>query len=432
LAWDIVWNEGVTRPVRLIAPEGSCVNCVRPAPISLATVGNVQIVNNLASFVIGKMLGASEKYKHRAMAVWRGSHAGMHVFGRNSRHEPFVGFITDSFAGAAGARSFGDGVDVGGEIPNVVSRCANVEQHELYLPLLYLYRRMVPDSGGPGEWRGGLCHEYAFRPHDAAQFNGATFGKAMHSPMAYGLFGGYPGCHVAYHVFRDANVDELPYSLETTSGAVREDRPWGEFPIGDGDVMYIRNIGSGGYADPLERDPEAVLGDVLLGAVGVEAARRIYGVVVDAHAERVDQDATTAERARIRAERLGGRPATGARREVPLTGKSLTTYLQGAGDSSQCTRCGASVAGSDQRWKEVAPSRQLPTSAAGPDRDGGGRYFLRQYYCPECATVLETEALPPCPRSRRGSPDRNGGCRCWPGHCPPARRFPRPRWTPPS
>src|SRR5262249_50080624 len=39
LAWDVTWNEGVTRPVRLFAPEGSLVNCVRPAPISIATVG---------------------------------------------------------------------------------------------------------------------------------------------------------------------------------------------------------------------------------------------------------------------------------------------------------------------------------------------------------------------------------------------------------
>ena len=39
LAWDVTWNEGVTRPIRLVAPEGTVVNCIRPAPISIATVG---------------------------------------------------------------------------------------------------------------------------------------------------------------------------------------------------------------------------------------------------------------------------------------------------------------------------------------------------------------------------------------------------------
>ena len=62
LAWDVTWNEGVTRPIELIAPEGTIVNCIRPAPISIATVGTIQIVNNLSTLVLSKMFGASERY----------------------------------------------------------------------------------------------------------------------------------------------------------------------------------------------------------------------------------------------------------------------------------------------------------------------------------------------------------------------------------
>ena len=58
LAWDVTWNEGVTRPIELIAPEGTIVNCIRPAPISIATVGTIQIVNNLSTLVLSKMFGA--------------------------------------------------------------------------------------------------------------------------------------------------------------------------------------------------------------------------------------------------------------------------------------------------------------------------------------------------------------------------------------
>ena len=60
LAWDVTWNEGVTRPIRLVAPEGTIVNCVRPAPISIATVGTIQIVNNLSTLVLSKLFGASD------------------------------------------------------------------------------------------------------------------------------------------------------------------------------------------------------------------------------------------------------------------------------------------------------------------------------------------------------------------------------------
>jgi len=48
LAWDVTWNEGVTRPFRIVAPEGTLVNCVRPAPISVATTGVIQVVDHLA------------------------------------------------------------------------------------------------------------------------------------------------------------------------------------------------------------------------------------------------------------------------------------------------------------------------------------------------------------------------------------------------
>jgi N-methylhydantoinase B len=395
IAWDIVWNEGVARPVRLIAAEGTCVNCIRPAPLSLATVANVQVVNNLSSVIIGKMFGASEKYKHRAMAVWRGSHAGMQVYGRKDG-EPFVAYTTDSFAGAGGARAFADGVDHAGEVPNIVSRCSNVEQHELYVSLIYLYRHIVPDSGGAGKWRGGLSHELAFKPHETQECRGVTFAKAVRSPMAYGLFGGLPGSHVAYHLFRNAAAKELPHDFSSTEreGTSREDQEWGDFAIGNNDVMFLRQIGSGGYGDPLERDPNLVLQDVLGGSVSREAAEQVYGVLTDLERARVDESGTAALRARLRSERLGGRAPTRTRADVPGTGKRLCEYLQVNGDQVQCTYCGDHLAAASQQWKDVVPMRKLPTSAAGPYRSSGGEpYYLAQYYCPSCATVLDTDVL---------------------------------------
>jgi N-methylhydantoinase B len=94
--------------------------------------------------------------------------------------------LTDTFGGSGGARAQKDGEDIGGEIPNVVSRWANVESQELNTPLLYLYRRPVPDSGGPGKYRGGVCHEYAFTPNEIGPMPmGLTlFGKGTRAPMS--------------------------------------------------------------------------------------------------------------------------------------------------------------------------------------------------------------------------------------------------------
>src|SRR5204863_7128958 len=204
------------------------------------------------------------------------------------------------------------------EIPNVVSRWANAESQELNTPIRYLFRRAVPDSGGPGKYRGGVCHEYAFTPNRAHGPVGLVlFGKGTRAPMSLGLFGGYPGCNVGYTTFRGANVDELPTSLDEIRAESSVDQFWGHLELTDGDIQYVRFMGGGGYGDPIDRDPEAVEEDIARGLVTEEAARRIYGVVPGA------PDETAARRREIRAERLGREAFDGpdARRDVRPTGK---------------------------------------------------------------------------------------------------------------
>ena len=150
LCYDITWNEGVIRPITMIAPEGTIVNCTRPAPVSVATVGAIQSVNNAACTTIGKMLSASEKYAGEATAVWHANHFAVFLFGRNQHNKQAIGILTETFAGAGGARAWADGIEVGGEIPNPISRMANVETVEYTFPIRYLYRRRLKDSGGPG------------------------------------------------------------------------------------------------------------------------------------------------------------------------------------------------------------------------------------------------------------------------------------------
>lgn len=395
LAWDVTWNEGVTRPIRLIAPEGTVVNCVRPAPISIATVGTIQIVNNLSTLVLGKMMGASTKYRHRATAVWHGSHAHLETHGLTASGEFYIAPLTDTFGGAAGARAFKDGVDIGGEIPNVVSRWANAETQELNTPLRYLYRRVVVDSGGPGKYRGGVCHEYAFTPHGTGDYpmGVVLFGKGTRAPMSLGLFGGYPGCNVGYSTFRRGNVADLPHNLETTRGDEREDRQWGNVDLAPGDIQYIRFMGGGGYGDPIDRDPANVLEDVRGGLVSAEAAHDIYGVVLDV-ATGVDAAATTERRLAMRSQRLGQTVERRVleRRPPPATGRPMSEYLQQTADgATQCTWCGTLLGGTGEDWKAHAVLRRSPVSKAGRLRTGDGEFNLIEACCPECGTLLDTD-----------------------------------------
>lgn len=309
LCYDITWNEGVIRPVEMIAPEGSIVNCTRPAPVSVATVGAIQSVNNAACTTIGKMLAASEKYRDEATAVWHANHFAIFKFGPNQRGGYSIGILTETFAGAGGARTFADGVEIGGEIPNPISRMANVETVEASFPIRYLFRRRAKDSGGPGEYRGGTGGEMAIVPHKAPAggIDYVISGKGSRHPMSEGLAGGYPGAPNQYLWFKSID-DAADSPVEATEvdaiPGEREPVSWGVYPLKGKDALYVRWNGGGGYGDPINREAESVCNDVRSGLVSVEAAENIYGVVLARDQSSVDNKATQTRRETMRRDRL--------------------------------------------------------------------------------------------------------------------------------
>jgi N-methylhydantoinase B len=308
LCYDIVWNEGVIRPIEMIAPEGTIVNATRPAPVSVATVGAIQSVNNAACSTIGKMLAASERYADEATAVWHANHFAIFMFGNNQKGNQTIGILTETFAGAGGARTFGDGVDVGGEIPNPISRMANVETIEATFPVRYLFRRRLRDSGGPGRYRGGTGGEMAIISHDAPDggIDYVLSGKGTKFPMSDGLGGGYSGSsndYVWIHAPKDGrNTDRFAQTLDGITGD-KEPISWGVFPLRGDDVLYVRWNGGGGVGDPLERSIDMVRDDVLGRTISDEAAGEIYGVVLKDG--KVDPDATAERRKALRSARAG-------------------------------------------------------------------------------------------------------------------------------
>jgi N-methylhydantoinase B len=366
LCHDMTWNEGVLQPVSMIAPEGSVVNCKRPAPVSIATVAAVQAVNNVSLMCISKMQAASRKYACEATAVWHGSHLCLYLFGRNRRGEQVIGSTTETFGGSGGARWDRDGMDIGGEIPNPIARMANVETNEGLFPIRYLFRRRAIDSGGGGEFRGGTGGEYAIVPHDSADgtLGFVVSGKGVQFPMGHGLGGGYPGAPGRYVIARGgAKSPSTPLSLAEIPGA-HEAVSWGVCELQKDDALYVRWNGAGGMGDPLRRRPQAVLADMAEGVVSEAAARSVYAVALDAVGQ-VDAHATAILR--------GTRAPGVAVDERPL-------MIPGV-----CGRCGYDEQGSAGRFIV----KERPMTDLGEAYTTGEQTLVRELLCPSCGAQVD-------------------------------------------
>ena len=86
-----------------------------------ATVAAIHVVNIVSLSCLSKMLLASETLDREATGVWHGSNTAIFVYGKNQRHRDVIGILTESFAGSGGARTYADGVDIGGEGPEEVA-----------------------------------------------------------------------------------------------------------------------------------------------------------------------------------------------------------------------------------------------------------------------------------------------------------------------
>jgi N-methylhydantoinase B len=373
LCFDMTWNEGVMKPVRMHAPEHSIVNATRPAPVSIATVAAIQAINDVSLICLSKMLAASPKYAEEATAIWQGSNLCIHLFGRNYRGQEVIGSTTDTFAGSGGARWSSDGIDMGGEIPNPISRMANVETNEAMYPIRYLFRRRMRDSGGAGEFRGGTGGEYAMTPHDSpiGEMGFVVSGKGVDVPMSHGLCGGYPGTPARYIICRGAVASDgtdlpMPLSLEEIAGE-REAASFGVYHVHREDIFYVNWNGAGGVRDPLDRDPHAVARDIAEGVVSVAAARQLYGVVAFDDGI-IDHEATAALRDTMRRERV-------------------TCDAQPVTDARVCRRCGAN---GDENAQTVRVRERLLSEIDGC-YTSGPKTTLAELVCIRCGGSLDAE-----------------------------------------
>jgi N-methylhydantoinase B len=179
--------------------------------------------------------------------------------------------------------------------------------------LLYLFRRHAVDSPGAGKFRGGVGVESAHTLHDAPEgkLRGVAYGVAGLENSGHGIFGGYPGAPSVMVLMEKTTVNELvasnkPPTKIAALGGQEKILPYCNFELNENDVLYMRVASGGGYADPLERDPALVQKDVANSIVSLDAAREIYGVVLEERGLRVDLEATRQLRIKMRRQEIEG------------------------------------------------------------------------------------------------------------------------------
>lgn len=268
---DLPMNAGAFRPIEIHVPEGTVLNPTYPAPGMYRSL--------LSYFTVEVIMGALQKLApDRVMApsgtypLWIQKFAGKRADGRD--------FVTHFNAqGGQGAFHDRDGVTAVVFPGNIAS--TSVELFEYETPLLVRRRALIPDSGGPGKYRGGLGQETVLEARAILPIRTALSGGRFHHPAA-GMEGGASGAKGEIRV-NDGPAFERPDRVDLTMG----------------DRVTLRQPGGGGFGAAQMRDPALVAADLREGYISLKAAQQEYAVSVDPESGQIDPEATHVLRAKV-------------------------------------------------------------------------------------------------------------------------------------
>ena len=219
---DILYNDGVARPIRVRAPEGSIVNARRPAAVA---AGNVETSQRITDVVLGALAGARPEW---APAASQGTMNNITLGGRDPRDgRPFAYYET--IGGGMGGRNGLPGISgVHTHMSN--TRNTPVEAIEAYLPVRVRRYSLRRGSGGAGAFPGG---EGIVREYEALTDTEVTVLSERRLGRPYGARGGAPGASGRNTLVRDGRITRLP----------------GKFTLRlrPGDRLRIETPGGGGY-----------------------------------------------------------------------------------------------------------------------------------------------------------------------------------------
>ena len=247
-------NSGCWRPIALVAAPGTVVSAVSPAPVVYA---NHEISHRVCDMLFGAM---AQLVPERVMACSQGTSAILTLGGVDHRTGGrYVSYET--IKGGFGARPTKDGIT---GIASGISNTMNtpIEVLEMSFPVRVERYAIVPDTGGPGRFRGGCGVERVWRILGQPAHASVCLERTKSAP--FGLAGGGAGAPGRI-------------ALDGPDGAERELVSKGAFTAAPDAEIRLRAPGAGGYGDPAARDRERLRDDVVNGYVSPAAAAAAYG-----------------------------------------------------------------------------------------------------------------------------------------------------------
>jgi len=247
-------NEGIVPLIEMRFPEpGTLLTPVFPAPTNARTFVILRLLGVLAGVIAkavdGQMPADQETIRYTG------------VYGLDANGDPYL--MREVLGGGSGGRSYADGEDTIHVVPD--SRNLPTEFTEARFPFIVERLGLAVDSGGPGEYRGGLGYEKHIRMLRDGHFMSIADRSIL---SCWGVRGGLAG---------------KPFSVTIDPGGPNErevDALADAEPVQAGEVIRIRTTGGGGWGDPLARDPALVVRDVLWEKVSATSAYDDYGVVL--------------------------------------------------------------------------------------------------------------------------------------------------------
>jgi N-methylhydantoinase B len=267
-------SSGLIRGFTMTARDGSVLNPRFPAPVNTynPTIhALVDAIFDAMSHVVPSKVRADGSGSRSIILGGRNTYTGK-------------GYVQyEIIAGGAGARAGKDGAS-GITVNQSNAKIAPVEIIESEFPTRLTRFELIVDSGGAGEFRGGLGIRREYLNLADARF---SIRSMKHLIPPNGCAGGGNGRPGDLWINPDSPV------------AKRLPTRYADYPLRAGDIFRLDTPGGGGHGDPLTRDAERVLADVREGLVSREAAERDYGVVLEpaAHSWVIDRTATQARRA---------------------------------------------------------------------------------------------------------------------------------------
>ena len=259
-------NAGTYRSIKVVAPKGTIVNPNFPASVSNANLNTGQRIADAIFGAIAQVL------PEETMAACSGTMNGFAIGGYDEEKGEYFSYV-ETYAGGQGGLIDMDGMDgVHTNMTNTLN--TPVEVMEQTYPFLVKRYGLVDESGGAGKHRGGLglLREVKLLGDDFT----FTLMSDRQKISPWGLFGG-EGAQTSSCTLITPEGERIKLSSKVT------------MTVSEGSSIILSTAGGGGYGLPSERDPEAVLKDVIRGNVSLDQAREQYGVVINEELLAVDE-----------------------------------------------------------------------------------------------------------------------------------------------